>query len=174
MKQHIVWLQKLSRYLWGKRAELKEMSEADVLLAKVVLAIHRKRIRSEFITASLFDLCQIHPINRQNSRQATTKRMAVLQEHKEELLDFGILNQETLQTYLPSVSAIKVVRNNDGTYIAFEGNGRLVALQNVFSLHDKMEIEVEEYLFKDSSKIIKRMNRVRNLHGLLPVEDRLR
>ncbi len=167
MRRLIAWLQKMGHYLWGKRSELKEMSEADVLLAKVVVDIHRKRSRSEFITVPLFDLCQIHPINRENSLQATKMRMAMLHAHKEELLPLGTLNQKTLQTYLPSVSAIKVVRNTNSHYIAFEGNGRLVALQHVFSPADKLKIEVEEYLFMNSAKIIKRMNRVRKLHDLL-------
>ncbi|MEN8257185.1 MAG: hypothetical protein ABFS09_04920 [Thermodesulfobacteriota bacterium] len=168
MKPLLSWLKNLGHYLWGKRSELKEMSEADVLLGKVVLDIHRKRSHSHFKTVPLFDLCQIHPIDRENSRQAAEKRIAILTEHKEELLQTGSLNQETLNTYLPSVSAIKAVQNEAGKYIAFEGNGRLVALQNVFSQADKMTIEVEEYLFKNNTKIVRRMDRIRMLHNLLP------
>jgi hypothetical protein len=171
MKTILAWLKKITHYLWGKRSELKEMSEADILLAKVVLDIHRKRSHSQFKMVPLFDLCQIHPIDRENSLQATEKRMAILIKHKEELLQTCTLDQETLNTYLPSVSAIKVVRNEAGKYIAFEGNSRLVALQNVFSHPDEMKIEVEEYLFKDNTKIVRRMYRVRKLHNLLQGED---
>ncbi len=171
MKPLLSWFKKLGHYLWGKRSELKDMSEADVLLAKVVLDIHRKRSHSHFKTVPLFDLCQIHPINRDNSLQATEKRMTILHEHKDKLLRSATLNHETLNTYLPSVSAIKVVQDEAGKYIAFEGNGRLVALQNVFCHSDTIAVEVEEYCFKDSTKIIRRMNRMRKLHNLLPQED---
>lgn len=167
MKALFDWLHKLGHYLWGKRSELKEMSEADILLAKVVLDIHRKRSSSAFTTVPLSDLCQIHPINRENSLQATAKRAALLDKHKDELLARTTLSREILQDYLPSVSAIKVVRDDNGKFIAFEGNGRLVALHQVFSATDNMAIEVEEYLFKDHAKIINRMNRIRHLHNLI-------
>jgi hypothetical protein len=161
------WLRNLGHYLWGKRSELKEMSEADLLLAKVVLDIHRKRSSSTFSLVPLFELRQIHPLNRENSRQATARRVAVLQKHKDDLRTRRLLERDLLQQVLPSVSGIKVVRAPDQTWIAFEGNGRLAALQAVFTPGDAMEIEVEEYHFADSAKIIKRINRVRALHQLL-------
>ncbi|MBU0682387.1 MAG: hypothetical protein KKD73_13300 [Proteobacteria bacterium] len=167
MKSLVTWLRQLGHYLWGKRSELQEMSKADVLLAKVVLDIHRLRTCSEFIGVPLFALCQIHPLNRENSLQATEKRIAILQKHKNALLKKLTLSREILQEYLPSVSAIKVVRDDSGKFIAFEGNGRLAALHDVFSVTDNMTIEVEEYLFKDNTKIIRRMNRIRTLHNLL-------
>jgi hypothetical protein len=68
---------------------------------------------------------------------------------------------------MPSISWIKVVRENDDSYIAYEGNGRLIAMQNAFAPSEKILIEVEEYHFKNSKKIIRRMNRVRRLNGLL-------
>ncbi len=172
MKRFIAWFKKFGHYLWGKRSELKDMSEADILLAKVVLDIHRKRAASECITVPLFALRQIHPINRENSLLATEKRMAVLREHREKLLQLGTLSRASLHSYLPSVSAIKVVRDDSGGYIAFEGNGRLVALQQVFCPADKLKIEVEEYLFTDSAKIIRRMNRIRALHNLGADEEK--
>lgn len=167
MKPVIAWFKKFGHYLWGKRSELKDMSEADILLAKVVLDIHRKRSYSQFITISLFDLYQIHPINRDNSLQDTQKRIASLKTLKDKLLQLRSLSRETLHSVLPSVSAIKVVRAGNGKYIAFEGNGRLVSLQQVFSPAEHMEIEVEEYIFKHSAKILKRINKIRQIHNLI-------
>ena len=167
MDRLVAWLKKMSRYLWGKRSELKDMSEADILLAKVVLDIHRKRSQSICINVPLFDLCQIHPIDRENSIRATTNRINILTDHKEELLQAKTLSREYLQNYLPSVSAIKVVADGKGEYIAYEGNGRLVALQKVFSPIDNIHIEVEEYQFKNEAKVIERMNKIRKLHNLL-------
>ncbi len=171
MKDPLAWLKKLGRYLWGKRAELTEMSEADVLLGKVVLDIHRKRRRSHFVSVPLFSLKQIHPINRDNSVAATEKRIAVLKEHGQAIAQAGHLDRAGLNRYLPSVSAVKVVADGNGNYIAFEGNGRLVALQNVFTPVDNINVEVEEYLFSDSATILRRINRVRALHNLRPEED---
>lgn len=73
-----------------------------------------------------------------------------------------------------SNSAIKVVQDDSGKGLAFKDNGRLVARQNVFSPGDKMKIEKEEYLFRDSAKITARMNRVCKLHNMAAPEDNSR
>ncbi len=66
------------------------------------------------------------------------------------------LTKEVLAEYLPSVSGIKVVKNSDNYYISYEGNGRLVAMQKVFSPSDSINVEVEEYYFKNPVKILRR------------------
>jgi hypothetical protein len=73
-----------------------------------------------------------------------------------------------LGRYLPSVSWIKVVRESEDAYLAFEGNGRLAAMQTVFTPADGLLVEAELYRFKNPRKIIRRLNRVRRLNGLLP------
>ena len=88
-------------------------------------------------------------------------------DHKEELIQQKNLTQGILNQYLPSVSGIKVVKESDQSYIAYEGNGRLVALQKVFEPADNLSIEVEEYYFKDYKKILRRINRVRKLNKLI-------
>jgi len=154
-------------YLWGKKSELKSMDERDALLAKVVMDIHRKRTHSNFVFVPLFSLHQIHPINRETSLAKTQSRIDILKAKKNALLKIQKLSKEELAKYIPSVSAIKAVQDNETSYIAYEGNGRLVALQAVFSPEDHISIEIEEYFFKNPAKIIRRMNRVRRLHGLL-------
>ena len=62
---------------------------------------------------------------------------------------------------------MKVVEPEPGAYIAFEGNGRLAAMQEVFSPEDGMRVEVEQYHFRNTPKIVRRLNRVRRLNGLL-------
>ncbi len=170
MKRIIVQINKFISYLWGKKTELKSMDERDILLAKVVMDIHRKRTHSEFIYVPLFSLFQIHPINRDNSLQETQNRANVLQAHKAEILNLQRLSKEKLAQFLPSVSAIKAVREN-AIFIAYEGNGRLVALQEVFSPDDNIHIEIEEYCFANPEKILRRMNRVRQLHNLILSND---
>lgn len=53
---------------------------------------------------------------------------------------------------MPSVSHMKVVQDQPGKYLAFEGNGRLAAMQAVFSSADNMSLEVEEFLFRGTKK----------------------
>ena len=172
MKRLFAQVKKFITYLWGKRSELQSMDERDMLLAKVVMDIHRKRTHSAFVFVPLFALNQIHPINRENSLKQTQKRVDILQKEKEHLLKEQNISKDELAQYLPSVSAIKAVRENEKSYIAYEGNGRLVALQTVFSPQDGINVEIEEYYFTHPEKIIKQMNRVRQLHGLITENDK--
>ena len=161
-------LQKITtfiKYLLGKSSELKDLETKDALLAKVVLDIHRKRSHSEFISIPLFALKQIHAIDRENAVAATNQRVAKLKTAKVSLIQHKHLSQAVLAEYLPSVSAIKVVKQSDDAYVAYEGNGRLVALQQVFSPDDLITIEVEEYSFKDPDKILQQIAKVRSMNG---------
>lgn len=153
-------------YFWGKKSELSAMDEKDALLAKTVMDIHRKRSHSTFELVPLYALHPIHPINRDSALEATRKRAEILAEEKEELVNRKRLDREVLGKYIPSVSAIKVVQVTEKAYVAYEGNGRLYALQQVFNKEDGIEIEVELYHFSSPEKIIRRINRVRKLHGL--------
>ncbi|WP_028582244.1 hypothetical protein [Desulfogranum japonicum] len=154
-------------YLMGKTSELGDLEKKDVLLSKVVLDIHRKRTHTDFVSVPLFQLHQIHAIDRENAMAATARRIAELEKIKTELLEEKNITREILAEYLPSVSWIKVVQESDASFIAYEGNGRLVALQKVFTPDDNIQVEVEQYFFHDSEKILKRMNRIRHMNGLV-------
>jgi len=154
------------KYLLGKSSELKDLETKDALLAKAVLDIHRKKSHSEFISIPLFALKQIHAIDRENAVAATNQRVEKLKTAKTSLMQYKHLSQSVLAEYLPSVSAIKVVKQSGDAYVAYEGNGRLVALQQVFSPDDLITIEVEEYSFNNPEKILKQIAKIRRLNGL--------
>jgi hypothetical protein len=163
-------LRKFLSYLAGKRSELAELDARDVIMAKVILDIHRKRIGKEIMSVPLFALRQIHVLDRENAIQATKQRIAALEHHRNELVQEGQLTCETLARVLPSVSWIKVVEAPDespATYLAFEGNGRIAAMQSVFAPEDELLVEVERYTFRNPGKIVRRLNRVRRLNGLI-------
>jgi hypothetical protein len=158
-------IKKFIKYLLGKTSELGDLDTKDVLLTKTVLDIHRKRTHSKFVLVPLFSLKQIHAIDRDNALQATEKRAAILQEVKSDLIQKKNITRDVLSEHLPSVSGIKVVKQSNASYISYEGNGRLVAMQKVFSPTDGIHVEVEEYYFKNQKKLIRRMQRVRKLNG---------
>jgi len=153
------------RYLLGKRSEVAHMDYKDAYMAKVVLDIHRKRRDKRVVRVPLAQLEPIHRIDRENALDATRRRVDALRAHRESLLAARILDGDTLQSVMPSVSAIKVVQDGD-RWLAFEGNGRLYAMREVFSAADDMRVEVEEYLFDDARSIRRRLNRVRKLNRL--------
>jgi hypothetical protein len=59
------------------------------------------------------------------------------------------------------------VENTPGEYLSFEGNGRIAALQMVFDPGEALEVEVELYRFKNKVSVLRRLNRVRRMNGLL-------
>lgn len=158
---------KFITYLWGKKSELGDMDERDALLAKVVLDIHRHRTHSDFTMVPLFSLLPIHPINRDNAVAATRARIKILSENREQLAGIKHLTRDILNSYIPSVSGFKTVHTAEQTHVAFEGNGRLYALQSVFKPEDEIVVEVEQYHFSDKAKILRRIERVRKSHGLV-------
>lgn len=158
---------KLIHYIIGKRSELSDLETKDALLTKTVLDIHRKRTHSTFTTVPLFKLKQIHAIDRENAILATEQRVKIIKKSKERLLQQKHLSKDALNKVLPSVSGIKVVKESDHAYIAFEGNGRLVALQKVFTPADNITVDVELYHFTHTAKILRRINRVRKHNKLI-------
>jgi stage III sporulation protein SpoIIIAA len=160
-------IRKFIDYLFGKRSEVNDLDLKDAVLAKTVLDIHRKRTHKEMVSVPLYALQQVHELDRVNAQEVIAKRVLAITGHKKEILAAGGLTQDTLNQYLPSVSAIKVVRENEHRYIAYEGNGRLSAMQRVFTPADGIKIEVEQYHFNNPAKIIRRLNRVRRLNGLI-------
>ncbi len=160
-------LRRFGSYLLGKSDEVQDLDLKDLLMARVILDIHRKRVRKEFVYLPLGHLKPIHKLDRPNAVRVTEARVEALGPHRERLLANGRLTCDDLAEILPSVSWIKTVREDDQSYLAYEGNGRLAALQEVFGPEADLEVEVELYHFRKPKKILRRLNRLRRLNGLL-------
>ena len=158
-------LSKWWHYLLGKRSEVAHMDYKDAYMAKAVLDIHRKRRDKRIVLVPLAALEPIHRIDRDNALAATRARAEALRAHRETLLATRLLDAAALQAIVPSVSAIKVVRDGE-RWLAFEGNGRLYAMREAFAAEDGMQVEVEEYVFDDARSVLRRLNRVRRLNRL--------
>lgn len=158
---------KLGLYVLGKKSELEDMDLRDVVMAKAILDIHRERIGKERVIVPLFSLRRIHRLDRENAIEATGRRIESLRDHHHALVTAGVLTCETLADVLPSVSWIKGVRKSPDEVLAFEGNGRIAAMQAVFCPEDAMRVEIEEYVFRNPAAIIRRLDRVRRMNSLL-------
>jgi hypothetical protein len=92
----------------------------------------------------------------------------VVEAVKAEVSASKTITREFLEKHLPSVSSIKIVEMEDGTFVSYEGNGRLGAIQEVFQAERDIRIEVELYRFSemDQAKIRRRINRVRKWNGV--------
>lgn len=153
------------QYLLGKRGELAALDHKDAYMAKVIMDIHRKRSGKRLTRVALAQLEPIHRIDRESALRTAQQRAEALRAHRERLLTTKLLDSNALQAIIPSVSQIKVVQDGD-RWLAFEGNGRLYAMHEVFSADDGMQVEVEEYLFHDPRSLQRRLRRVRRLNRL--------
>jgi hypothetical protein len=165
----------LLRYLFAKRAELEDLELKDAALAKAILDVHRKRTGKTVVAVPLFALHPVHAIDREGALEATAARAALLQQQAGALRHEGTLTCARLAEVLPSVSWIKVVQARrppgaEPAYLAFEGNGRIAALQQVFHPEDQLRVEVERYDFRDPTKVLRRLHRVRRMNGLATLE----
>jgi len=160
-------IRRFARYLLGKKSEVEDLDLKDAVMAKAILDIHRKKTSKTVESVPLHSLKQIHLLDRPNAIEATRQRVKALETHKAELLETGTLTCETLARVLPSVSWIKTVRRAPDEYLALEGNGRIAAMQSVFGPGDGMTVEVERYHFRNPAKIVRRLDRVRRMNGLM-------
>ncbi len=153
------------QYLLSKRSEVAQMDYKDAYMAKVVLDIHRMRREKRLTHVPLAQLEPIHRIDRESALRTTDERTAALRAHRDALLAAKMLDGEALQAIIPSVSQIKVVRDGE-RWLAFEGNGRLYAMREVFNSEDGMRVEVEEYVFDDPRRIQRRLHKILKLNRL--------
>lgn len=152
-------------YLLSKRSEVAQMDHKDAYMAKVIMDIHRKRTGKRLVRVPLAQLEPIHRIDRESALHAMRERTGALRAHRDALLAMKFMDSNVLQAIIPSVSQIKVVRDGD-RWLAFEGNGRLYAMREIFTADDGMQVEVEEYMFDDPRRLQRRLRRVRKLNRL--------
>src|SRR5262245_2724122 len=138
-----VQLKQWWNYLLGKRSELSALNHTDAYMAKVVMDIHRLRSDKRQAMVPLDRLEPIHRIDRESALASVRARARALAARREELQARGQLDLAVLSEIIPSVSQIKVVRDGE-RWLAFEGNGRLFAMREVFATGQPMLVEVEE------------------------------
>ncbi|MDF1798646.1 MAG: hypothetical protein P1V81_05680 [Planctomycetota bacterium] len=167
----------LASYLFDKRGELTDLELKDAVMTKAIVDVHRHRTSKSIVAVPLFALHPIHVIDRESAIATTEQRARELAEHADELRAAGTLTVQLLAEHLPSVSMIKAVPVTLGSaepeaYLAFEGNGRIAALQATFTPDDDLSLEVERYDVDEPEKVLRRLNRVRRLNGLTSLEPR--
>jgi len=155
------------QYLFNKRSEIYDLDFRDALLAQANVRIYRTRTHKTIKMVSLKSLKFIHNLERENALQVLDQRKMVLEQYKDKILSQGKINMDILSHYLPSVSFIKVVEANHFNFFIFEGNGRVAALKEVFGDRDDILVQVEQYHFRNKRGIVRKLNQLRKLNGLL-------
>jgi len=150
-------------YLWEKIPELRNLGNKDFQLSKLVARIHRTRNEVVNIQVAISQIQPIHKIDRDTAVLRLNERIDALKPCRAAWLKEPFISNDLLHEVLPSVSAIKVIEIDHGQYVAFEGNGRLYAIKEVF---DQLDVEVDLYVLEKDSKISRRVVRILKLNQL--------
>lgn len=159
-------IKRIWKWLVQKAPEVKQLDHRDAQLVVVVVRIQQQATGKQVVPIPLFQIKLIHPIHRGAAVEKTNQRMQAIIDHKDELLQTKLITQDFLKDKLPSVTWIKAVRDDDGKYIVFEGNGRVAALQEVFTPADQMMLEIEIFDFPPDSDILDQVRQVRTAYNL--------
>lgn len=154
-------------YLLGKKSEINDLDYKDAVLAQANLRIYTRCINKTTERVPLKYLKYVHPLDRDNSKAVLGQRVEALEMHKEQILEDGVISMDKLIDVIPSISHIKVVEANGKNFIAFEGNGRIAALKEVFGDREDLLVEVQQYHFRNKRPIIRKLNQLRKLNGLI-------
>jgi len=153
-------------YILSKRNDIINLRFSDVLLGKVTLVdIRRKTVKKEFVNVLLYSVNLLHPIDRENAISAVINRAKTFEENKDKILNLRIINRELLEKLSPSVSCIKIIKENENSYISFDGNSRIQALKRVFGEKDNIMVEVELYIINNREKVLLKIDRLRRLYN---------
>lgn len=163
-----IWsrLVRLYNYLFHKRSEILSLDEKDIFMAKIVMDIQLGKASTRFISAPIRDLIAIHPVdNRETTVKSIKDRARILRAHRETIIGGGMISNEALKQYIPSISPIMVVSDGE-KYYTFEGNGRVAAIREAYPDAPDLRVEVELYELNDSEGILRDIHTLRTMHHL--------
>jgi hypothetical protein len=135
----------LPRYYADKIRELKHVDESNIyaVILRLKLMTQNRGIEKKFI--SVEDLRPIHPITYEKSLRKTRERAKSVRAFLEREGKRS-LSVETQMQLLPSKNPMRAVKDHEGKYIIFDGNGRFFAYKEALDLMQekgfKLEVEV--------------------------------
>jgi len=154
------------KYLFGKRSELLHLSlkDANTYVAVTSIYVHTRRTEKRFVP--LDTIKPLHPMERCAAVKMVENRSERLERHKERLIGTGRLDCATQDELMPSVTPINViVDSDDDKLIAFEGNGRLEAINRVFHASMNLLVEVMVYHPSNLEICLRRLRAIRASYG---------
>ncbi|MBT6253790.1 hypothetical protein HOI83_00970 [Candidatus Uhrbacteria bacterium] len=147
------------KWLYSKRNEVAQLQYRDLLMAQIVMEIMNVNDGNGFEYLPLDSLRQLHPVdNREDTIASTELRSKTIERKRKALIKKKRLSKEDVAELMPSVTYMRAIPAKDG-YIVFEGNGRLVALQNVLSGHGVL-VELDVYRPTRHAAILRKIKRL--------------
>ncbi|MBS1971056.1 MAG: hypothetical protein JSU04_12150 [Bdellovibrionales bacterium] len=154
-------------YYADKMRELKELDSSApyaVALRGLIMST-TKEVKKELIPLS--QLKPIHPITRGAALEKLDKRTKALQTLPQAADTHIHLDENTLNSIMPSKNSMRAIRADNGDAVVFDGNGRLVAIQQAFA-EKQQDVMVEVEMHYSKSKLLqKTLKKVRQMRNVL-------
>ncbi|HXH29667.1 MAG TPA: hypothetical protein VNJ01_02530 [Bacteriovoracaceae bacterium] len=131
-------------YYVDKISEIKSLDRSAPLATSLRLLIMATTYKKESIVVPLKSLFEIHPISRGAAIEKLNDRITSLRKIPIPAGKIS-LTSDLINEFMPSKNLIRVIQADNGEYVVFDGNGRLVAMREVFGMHPDVEVEVEIY-----------------------------
>ncbi|WP_127716610.1 hypothetical protein [Halobacteriovorax sp. HLS] len=142
------------KYLTQKFSEIKHLDKSNFYAMQLRMMLVGQNKGKVVETVPLSKLKPIHPINRGASIEKTKARSLNIDEYISKNGLPKVFNVDIQEETIKSRMLMRAIKNDEGEYIVFDGNGRLFALRDYFESRNltSMPIEVEVYQM-DYSKI---------------------
>ena len=151
-------------YLKSKFGEITELDRTNITATLLRISIIRKTENKKLIIVPLNQLKMIHPIDRPTSEGKLNQRIIVLKNIDRNIIANGVLNFSLYNQIMPSKNAIRVIKDTDGKFVIFDGNGRYEAIKRAFE--DDLDLSVEvEYFETSSNQVTNLLHKLRRQRG---------
>ena len=159
------WSKIFLEWLVNKIPEGTRLGKNDVLLANIVLRVNREATSKGLRPVLLSAIKQIHPLDRGPAAKKMRERVEIFRKHKEEIVQDGHISTQKLNEFAPSITLIRTGFYQD-YFVAFEGNSRVAALQEVFAGKRDITVDVEVFTLPKDSSMLKDISQLRKRYGL--------
>lgn len=153
-------------YYSDKLREIKELDSSApyAVTLRALITARATKVTKEMVQLKL--LKPIHPITRGAALEKLEKRTKALQQLPHSHDGQIRLDETTLNTIMPSKNSMRAIRSDDGDVVVYDGNGRLVAIQNAFADQQQnvtVEVEMHHSKSKLLQKVLKKVRSMRNV-----------
>jgi hypothetical protein len=107
----------------------------------------------------------IHGISFEEAAEKLARRVARLNERRDEILGEGRLSFALQTELIPSKNPIRVLMDDTGHYVAFDGNGRVEALRRALGDRPDLKIEVQFYRV-ESVRAQRTLRKIMEMRGM--------
>jgi hypothetical protein len=135
-------------YYGNKAREIGELDWSNYYASRLRISLFLHLEKREAIFIPLNRLRMIHPITRGAALEKLESRIALVRESAPGIRAAGKLSMDKQMELLPSKNPLRAIRDAQGNFVIFDGNGRLEALKQGLGEDSDLPVEVEHFVVR--------------------------